>query len=68
VQLCVETQAKHVSIALTGKGRQRRDVENGLQYKMDAIRIDAACSYAWTLGGEFTKGDSSFTLRLNALD
>jgi len=67
VQLGVEAGAEYVAIEIAGKGKQRADVDNGLQSKIDTIRIDAANSYAWTLGGEFSKGQNSFMIRLAAL-
>ncbi len=68
VHLSVQREGEHAVIAIIGEGEKRDLAEAGAQSKLDAIRIDAACSYAWTLGGDFVRDSSSFTIRLNALD
>lgn len=67
LQLGALTEGSHVVIAIAGKGKQRDVCDDDLQKKLDAIRVDAASSYAWTLGGEFRKDRSNFTIRLDAL-
>jgi signal transduction histidine kinase len=68
IQIDACSEGDDVVIAITANGMDRDTVEDGLQKKLDAIRIDAASSYAWSLGGEFCKAPSSFTIRLPALD
>lgn len=67
VGICAEREGKDILIVLSGVGRQRLPVEDGVQTKLDGIRVDAASSYLWTLGGDFHKDRSSFTIRLQAL-
>ena len=67
LQLGALTEGSHVVIAIAGKGKQRDLSDDDLQKKLDAIRVDAAFSYVWTLGGEFRKDRSNFTIRFDAL-
>lgn len=62
----VET-GEGVVLTVSGKGNQRDGTDGSIQEKISAIRVDAACSYIWALGGEFHKTRTGFRLSLNPL-
>ncbi len=67
LELKVNADGATAVITIVGKGKQRPTDEANVQRKLDSIRADAACSYFWTLGGEFRRTRSSFTIRLPRL-
>lgn len=58
---------ENIVLSVSGKGSRRGGIDNCVQQKLSAIRLDAACSYVWALGGEFHKTRTGFTLSLNPL-
>lgn len=55
-------------IAVILEGNRREIEEDGLlQSRLDQIRRDTACSYTWTLGGEFCQTKKGFVISLPAL-
>ena len=61
---CDETT---VLLKLSMEGARRESAEKDLQYRVDQMRMDAACSYAWTIGGEFKKTKKGFAIGLSPL-
>lgn len=68
LRFVVERHDKQVVISIECDGKRRKQRDNDLRQKLDLIRADAACSYTWTLGGEFKKTKTGFTLLLPLLD
>jgi hypothetical protein len=61
---CDETT---VLLKLSMEGARRESADRNLQYRLDQMRVDAACSYAWTIGGEFKKTKKGFAIGLSPL-
>jgi len=58
---CDETT---VLLKLCLEGTHREGGEKDLQDRLDQMRMDAACSYVWTIGGEFKKTKKGFAIGL----
>jgi signal transduction histidine kinase len=67
VQVEANRDATVVSIEVNLEGSRREAGEEDLQKKVEQIRLDAACSYSWAIGGEFKKTKKGFAIRLPAL-
>jgi len=53
-----------VTLEMILKAKSRSHDEDGLQAKLDHIRVDSACSYIWTLGGDFRKTKTGYSISL----
>ncbi len=62
VHLKVQVEGSRALITFAAKGVHRECREDT---KLNAIRIDAACSYIWTIGGDFKKSKTGFSVGLD---
>lgn len=56
-----------LSLEFSIEGSCRVSEESELDHKLDQIRIDAACSHMWAIGGEFKKIKNGYAIVLPAL-